>query len=77
MCLTEGEAGSLGKGITHTTRGTGVEEETTAGAVDRDVDHEFAVLLHIGDDGAEMLCHAGSGKQGDEQEEKAEEAHKR
>ena len=77
LCLTEGEAGSLGKGVAHTTGGTGVEEETTAGAVDRDVDHEFAVLLHIGDDGAEMLRHAGGGKQGDEQEEKAEEAHKR
>ena len=77
LCLTECDVGTASKGVAHATGCTGVEEETAAGTVDGDVDHEFAVLLHIGDDGAEMLRHAGGGKQGDEQEEKAEEAHKR
>ena len=77
LCLTECDVGTAGKGVAHTTGCTGVEEEAAAGTVDGDIDHEFAILLHIGDDGTKTLCSAGEGQQGDEQEEKAEEAHKR
>ena len=77
LCLTECDVGTAGKGVAHATGGTGVEEEAATGAIDGDIDHEFAILLHIGDDGAETLCSAGNGQQGDEQKEKAEDAHKR
>ena len=77
LCLTECDVGTAGKGVAHATGGTGVEEETAAGTVDGDIDHEFAILLHIGHDGTKTLCNAGKRQQGDEQKEKAEEAHRR
>ena len=76
LCLTECDVGTAGKGVAHATGCTGVEKKTAASTVDGDIDHEFAILLHIGHDGAKTLCSAGEGQQGDEQEEKAEEAHK-
>ena len=77
LCLTECDVGTAGKGIAHATGCTGVEKKTAASTVDGDIDHKFAILLHIGHDGTKTLCSAGEGQQGDEQKEKAEEAHRR
>ena len=77
LCLTECDVGTARKGVAHATGGTGVEEEAATGAIDGDIDHEFAILLHIGHDGTETLCSAGNGQQGNEQKEKTEDAHKR
>ena len=77
LCLTECDVGTAGKGVAHATGCTGVEEKATSGTVDGDIDHEFAILLHIGHDGTKTLCSAGEGQQGDEQKEKAEDAHRR
>ena len=69
--------GTAGKGVAHATGCTGVEEEATSDTVDGDIDHEFAILLHIGHDGTKTLCSGGERQQGDEQKEKAEDAHRR
>ena len=77
LCLTECDVGTVSKGVAHATGCTGVKEETASSTVDGDIDHEFAILLHIGHDSTKTLCSAGEGQQGDEQKEKAEDAHRR